>query len=159
MPKRFRHTTIAAWLTLITCLIIITPLCGRLFHCHCGWPWLGFYFGCNYYQPEIIHKCSWCHSLFSGLLSIGLASVSALLIVFYMIVSPMVTTTKNIVVSFLAGVTVFILVAILCGMTAAYAQNYPLGIWNVLIQKRIVFTILQSFVLEHDIAVCSTRHE
>lgn len=45
-----------------------------------------------------------------------------------MIVSPMVTTTKNIVVSFLAGVTVFILVAILCGMTAAYAQNYPLGI-------------------------------
>jgi hypothetical protein len=130
MPERLKPKSIAASLTGVACLIIITPLCGLLFHCHCKWPWMGFYFGCNYYQPQVIHKCPWCSSLFSGWFSIGLAFVSALLSAILIKTSPSATTTKAISVRLLSALAVFILVAAICGMIAAYAQDYPLCISN-----------------------------
>jgi hypothetical protein len=128
MLERLKPNSIAAALTGITCLIIITPLCGLLFHCHCDWPWVGFYFECNYYQPQAIHKCPWCSSLFSGWFSIGIAFVSALLSAIFIKTSPSATKTEEIFVRLLSALAVFILVASICGMLAAYAQHYPLGI-------------------------------
>lgn len=119
---------ISTVLTIVGSLIIVTPLCGLLFQCHCNWPWSGFYFHCNFYQTETLHKCPWCNSDFAGLTSIGMALVSACLAIHQLKSSPSAYSYKNITVRIFCGMCIFILVASIGAMASAYFQNYPLGI-------------------------------
>ena len=55
--SRHHAKTISGTATLITTLIIVTPLCGFLFQCGCDWPWSGLDTRCNFYKPVIEHPC------------------------------------------------------------------------------------------------------
>jgi hypothetical protein len=119
--------------TLITTLIIVTPLCGLIFQCGCDWPWSGLDARCNFYKPEAEHQCPWCASMVTGIFSTGLAITNGVLTA--MATSfPLVVYRSEIEVALrtLAGLTVFVLLAILTAGSAALWQNYSLGVGNFL---------------------------
>lgn len=128
MSSVINAKTIAGTATLITTVIIVTPLCGLLFQCGCDWPWSGLDAGCNFYKPEADHQCPWCASLITGLFSTGLAIISSVLTAMApSLALAMCRHVNEVAVRTLAGVTVFVLVAILTGGVAALWQDYPLG--------------------------------
>lgn len=120
-------------LTVLIGAIFITPLCGLLFQCHCDWPWLRFYFDCNYFQPEVTHKCPWCTSDLAGLGSIGMALILAMLASLFS--KPDTFATKAIISRVMFGLTIFILIATISGALAAYSQDYPHGIGRLFTNK------------------------
>ena len=124
---------ISAGLIVIVGLIIITPLCGALFHCHCDWPWLRFYFACNYFDAHAIHKCPWCASGLAGFVSITTTFILAVLAP--LILKPTALSMKAIAIKVIFGLTIFILVATLSGALSAYTQQYPLGIGDFYTDK------------------------
>jgi hypothetical protein len=77
--SRLNAKTISGAGTLITTLIIVTPLCALLFQCGCDWPWSGLDAGCNFYKPGADHQCPWCASMVTGIFSTGLAIISGVL--------------------------------------------------------------------------------
>lgn len=134
MPKDIelnKVKVIPAALTILTGLIIITPLCGLLFQCRCDWPWLNFYFECNYFHSEMSHKCPWCNSDLAGLGSIGVAMILAAVAALVFTPTAFATKTATIMAKVAFGLTIFILVAVLTGALAAYSQNYPWGIGSL----------------------------
>lgn len=107
--------------------ILITPLCGYLFQCGCDWPWLGLDKGCNYWQSHSVHKCPWCVSMPAAVLSAGIAFLAA---VGVMLTIPLNFTlkVKAAAIRLWLGLAVFLVIASLGGMMAAYAQHYPFGV-------------------------------
>lgn len=125
--------TISGAVTLLTTLIIVTPLCGLIFQCGCDWPWLGLDVGCNFFKPGAEHQCPWCASLITGIFSTGLAIISGTLTA-VAISSPsaVVRPFNEIAARTLSGLMVFVLVAILTAGLDALGQNYPVGIGSFL---------------------------
>lgn len=119
---------IAVFLTALIGLIVITPLCGLLFQCRCDWPWLDFYFECNFFDPEASYKCPWCNSNLAGFGSIGAAFLFSTLASLFITPKANVMTSTVITARLTIGLTVFILVAAILGMLASNSQHYPLGI-------------------------------
>jgi len=119
--------------TLITMLIIVTPLCGLIFQCGCDWPWSGLNVRCNFYKPEAEHQCPWCASMVTGIFSTGLAIISGVLTAIVPS-SPLVVyrPENEFALRILVGLTVFVLLAILTAGFAALWQNYSLGVGNFL---------------------------
>ncbi|WP_428355048.1 hypothetical protein [Methyloprofundus sp.] len=106
--KEQRYSAIS---TLIITLIITTPLCGFLFQCACDWPWAGLDSKCNFYKPHVEHKCPWCTSMTTGILSIGAAIIAGV-----WTTTSLYATQKSIRVITLrivSGVLVFVLLAYL----------------------------------------------
>jgi hypothetical protein len=133
MNLKLNAQTICGAATLITTLILITPLCGLLFQCGCNWPWLGLDDRCNFYQTAEKHHCPWCASKITGLLSIGLAIIGGVLTTMT-VALPLVVNRSltEVAVRIALGLTIFVLVALLTGGFAAIGQNYPLGVGFVM---------------------------
>ncbi|NOQ15189.1 MAG: hypothetical protein GQ583_12035 [Methyloprofundus sp.] len=120
--------------TLIITVIIITPLCGFLFQCGCDWPWSGLDRNCNFYQAHAQYHCPWCASMISGILSTGLAIIAGI----FAATTPQHSLSYahavgEVSIRIIFGITVFILVAILCAGVAALLQAYPLGIGELVV--------------------------
>jgi len=122
-----------AMTTLIITLIIITPLCGFLFQCGCDWPWAGLDANCNFYNPHAIHRCPWCASMFTGILSTGIAIIAG---VWASMTSLDLFTDQRpsaeIVMRIVFGTLIFVLMATLIAGFSALYQSYPLGIGSFL---------------------------
>lgn len=131
--SRFNAKTISGAATLITMLILVTPLCGLLFQCGCNWPWLGLNSGCNFYKSGAEHRCPWCASMIPGLLSAGLFIISGVLTAMAPPL-PLVRyrSLNEITVRTLSGLTVFALMAMLTAGSAVMWQNYPIGVGSFL---------------------------
>lgn len=133
MRLRLNTQTISGALTLITTLILITPLCGLLFQCGCDWLWSGLDTDCNFYQPAAKHHCPWCASKITGLLSTGLAFIGGVLTAMTVALPLAINRTiTEVAVRIFLGLTVFVLVALLTGGLAAIVQIYSLGIGHYL---------------------------
>ena len=119
MQKTFSRRnakTISGTATLITTLIIVTPLCGLLFQCGCDWPWSGLDTRCNFYKPAAEHPCPWCASMVTGILSTGSAIIGGVLTA----MAPSLPLANyravyEVALRTLVGLTVFVLLAILIG--------------------------------------------
>lgn len=119
---------------LIITAIILTPLCGALFQCGCDWPWSGLDSHCNYYEPDAQYRCPWCASMPTGILSTSLAMIAGILATTISHhLSSYDHAISEISIRMALGIMVFILVAILTAGAAAFSQNYPLGIGELII--------------------------
>lgn len=130
--SRFNAKTGSGIATLITTLIVVTPLCGLLFQCGCDWPWFGLDTECNYYKPGTHHKCPWCASMLTGIFSTGLAITSGVLTAMAPSLSLARRPVNEVAVRILLGLTVFVLVAILTAGLAALWQGYSFGLGSFL---------------------------
>lgn len=132
----------AAFLTLLVGLVIVTPICGLLFQCKCDWPWLEFYYHCNYFNADVpaSHKCPWCISSWVALGSIGTAFVLAALAALFLSGDEQAMTLKTIAIKVAFGVAVFMLLVSLSAALAARSQHYPLGIGGLFAEKEPVYT-------------------
>ena len=120
--------------TLIITIIIVTPLCGFLFQCGCDWPWTGLDSHCNFYKPHAQHHCPWCESMFTGILSTGLAIIAGVLATTISLRSLSYGhLVSEISVRTVLGIMVFVLVAVLSAGVAAFLQDYPLGYWGLIL--------------------------
>jgi hypothetical protein len=129
MNRKINAQTISGTLTLVTTVILVTPLCGLLFQCGCDWPWSGLDSDCNYYKSSEVHQCPWCASKITGLVSTGLAIGSGVLTA--MVASNSIALFRfgtEVAISVLLGLLVFHTVASLAAIFAVLWQNYPLGI-------------------------------
>ena len=133
----YKAKAIAAFLTFLIGLTIITPICGLLFQCHCDWPWSRFYFDCNYFHSEVSHKCPWCNSDLAGFGSIGLAFILATLVSVFLTPNVLVKTVSSAAIRVMFGLAVFILVAAMSGALASYSQQYPFGIGGLYIEQSL----------------------
>jgi hypothetical protein len=117
---------VSAIMTLVSSLVIVTPLCGLLFQCGCDWPWAGLDSLCNFYKLDAEHKCPWCASMITGLLSTGTAIVAG---VWVSILSLSFLTRQNrvkeVLMRIVFGLMVFVGVEFLMAMFAAQWQGYP----------------------------------
>ncbi len=120
-----REKSYSLCITLLICLIIVTPLCGFLFLCGCDWPWDGLNAGCNYYQQHSVHQCPWCTSLVAGGLSTGLALLAALWcsIANIQLIQGRV---NEIVARISLAVIIFVLIAALTAALSAHWLGYPM---------------------------------
>jgi hypothetical protein len=133
MMQASNAKTISGVATLVTTIIIVTPLCGLLFQCGCKWPWLGLDAGCNFYKPGADHQCPWCASLITGVFSTGLSILCGVLTA----MTPswpigIYRPVNEIAVRILSGLTVFVLLAMLTAGLAALWQHYSLGVGSFL---------------------------
>jgi len=117
-------------------LVVITPLCGLLFQCRCDWPWLSFYFDCNYFHAEMTHKCPWCNSNLAGFGSFVAAFVFATVGVLFIKTRTFTANAAALAARVTFGLIIFILTAALTGATVAYSQDYPLGIGGLFIGSK-----------------------
>jgi len=125
-PKEQRYAAIG---TLIITVIIVTPLCGLLFQCGCDWPWAGLDSHCNFYKASAEHKCPWCASISTGILSTGAAILAGVWTsVTSMRLLSCQQSIRQIILRILLGVLVFVLLAGLSARLAALWQGYPLAI-------------------------------
>ena len=112
--SKLNAKTISGTATLITTIIIVTPLCGLIFQCGCDWPWLGLDARCNFYKPRADHQCPWCASMITGIFSTGLAIISSVLTAMApSLLLAVYRPVNEVAVRTLLGLTVFVLVAIL----------------------------------------------
>ncbi len=128
----------AALLTLLISLIIITPLCGLLFQCGCDWPWLGLDSNCNFYKLNEQYPCPWCASMFTGMLSTGLAIAGGVFVTLFPIEFSTFSFIKScsrneIVIRILSGLGFFFLIAISTASVATICQKYPFGLGRYLL--------------------------
>ena len=115
----------SAMITLIISLIIVTPLCGFLFQCGCDWPWAGLDSKCNFYKSHTVHKCPWCASIVTGVLSAGIAIVTGVWAsIFSLCLLSSLYSVKEVLIRILFGLTVFVGVAFLMAKFAAQWQGY-----------------------------------
>lgn len=115
-------------MTLIITLLAITPVCGFLFECGCDWPWSGLDSHCNFHQPDSSHKCPWCKSMTTGVLSTLAAVMGGIYASFA--TTPVSCHAKSLIVMsrVLVGLGMFLLLATLLALIAAGLQDYPLGV-------------------------------
>ncbi len=118
----------SAMITLIITLIIVTPLCGFLFQCGCNWPWSGLDAGCNFYKPNSVHRCPWCASMITGILSTGLAIIASMWAAMASLPIINQQPVNEVAIRTIFGVLVFLLVAIFTAGFASLWQDYPLGV-------------------------------
>jgi hypothetical protein len=59
----------AVAVVIVFALIAITPLCGFMLDCGCGWPWRGLHRHCNAFAAHSELKCPWCDDVVAGSLS------------------------------------------------------------------------------------------
>ncbi|MDD5323101.1 MAG: hypothetical protein PHD43_21310 [Methylococcales bacterium] len=131
--SRLNTKIISGAATLITMLIIVTPLCGLLFQCGCDWPWSGLDAECNFYKPGADHQCPWCAPIITGIFSTGLAIISSVLTAMApSLPLAIVRPVNEVAVRILLGLMVFALVSILTAGLAALSQNYQLGVGSFL---------------------------
>lgn len=103
--RTIRRTSFAVTLTGI--LIVVTPLCGDLFHCGCTWPWSGLTEDCNFFDPGEAHPCPFCLytaysiPLLTGIALIALAAAGRM--------SRRLSLANPVLVDSLYGLVVFIL--------------------------------------------------
>ena len=119
--------SISGSVTLMTTLVVVTPLCGLIFLCGCNWPWSGLDARCNFYRADAEHQCPWCASLVTGLLSTGSAISCGVLTA--MLPAFSLATHNRVIemtVRTMAGLTLFVLMAVLTGGLAAFWQDYPI---------------------------------
>lgn len=131
----------SALITLMATLILITPLCGFLFQCGCDWPWSGLDSNCNYYKLIAKHRCPWCASMFSGIVSTGVAIIGGLLATmttFSTFCFTKYLSLNEVVFRALVGIATFFLIAILTASISAIYQNYPLGLGSILFNPRFL---------------------
>jgi len=129
MIPKLNTPTVSGAATLITTLILVTPLCGILFQCGCDWPLLGLDSRCNFYELTEVNHCPWCESKITGLLSTGLAIIGG--VITTMAVAFPLEINRSLVevaVRIVLGLTVFVLLALLTGGLVAILQNYSLGV-------------------------------
>lgn len=119
---------LSAGVTLLVTLIVVTPLCGLLFQCGCDWPWAGLDSGCNYYQADAEYRCPWCASMITGIIATGGAVMAAVLMSGVKSERLIAWPGKEIAIRIFAGLAVFIVMAVLAAVIAAWWQDYPLGI-------------------------------
>ncbi len=67
-PLFLNHRIISVIITIILALVIITPICGKIFNCGCTWPWFGLDKHCNVHDETQLNQCPWCVSLGLGYL-------------------------------------------------------------------------------------------
>ncbi|MEC4747493.1 hypothetical protein [Methylomicrobium sp. Wu6] len=115
----------SAAITLIIALILTTPVCGLLFGCGCAWPWSGFFFGCDYFDPAAEHRCPWCASTFSGGLSVVLSAAFGMIAALAPFTAPTHRSASEYLLRIGAGMLIFLCTAILSGWLAAHSQHYP----------------------------------
>ncbi|MBW6453504.1 MAG: hypothetical protein K0A92_06950 [Methyloprofundus sp.] len=118
--------------TLITALILLTPMCGFLFQCGCDWPWSGLDARCNFYKPHAEHQCPWCVSMLTGVLATGLAILVGVFIAM-MPLWQISGAIKQVSVRTVLGLSAFFVMAIVAAILAAIVQHYPLGISQYLV--------------------------
>ena len=133
----FKYKLIAASLTGFLALIAITPLCGFLFQCGCDWPWLGLDAGCNYHDLHAEHKCPWCASLATGVLSTASATLLSALAVMIAPVPCFLGVVNEWVLRLSFGLAIFAGSALLMAAIAAVRQDYPLGVGSLLLNATI----------------------
>jgi hypothetical protein len=104
-------------------LIMLTPLCGLLFACGCAWPWSGFFFGCNYFDPASAHRCPWCTLPLAG----GLPVIFAVFASWTGVFASIWPKRPDFLIRTGAGILVFLCVALLSGWLAAHHRHYPFG--------------------------------
>lgn len=137
MKPLFKYKLIAASLMGIIALIAITPLCGFLFECGCDWPWLDLDAGCNYHDLHAEHKCPWCASLATGVLSTVTATLLSVLAVMIAPVPRFLRFVNEWVLRISFGLAIFAGTAFLMAAVAAVRQSYPLGVGSLLINATI----------------------
>ena len=121
-----KRDKLAAVITVLISLCVITPLCGFLFSCGCTWPGAGLEENCNYFRAAQ-HQCPWCTSIIAGGLSVGLAVLAGYFTAkadwfFLQLSSPVL---NQMLVRVGTGLGVFLLVAFVTGMVSAKIQGYP----------------------------------
>jgi hypothetical protein len=104
-------------------LIVLTPLCGLLFACGCAWPWSGFFFDCNYFDPGAKHRCPWCILP----LAAGLPVILGMLAAWTGLGMPSFPKRPDYFARIGAGMLVYLCAALLLGWLAAQHRHYPLG--------------------------------
>ena len=125
----FKVKAVSGAVTFITTLILVTPVCGLLFQCGCDWTWSGLDAHCNFYKPGAAHQCPWCASRLTGIVSTGMAIVSAVLVAMAPALAlAALRPVHNIALRILFGLTVFVAVATVTAGAAALWQHYPLGL-------------------------------
>ncbi|WP_162472905.1 hypothetical protein [Methylotuvimicrobium alcaliphilum] len=132
-----KYKLIAASLMGFIALIAITPLCGFLFQCGCDWPWLGLDAGCNYHDLHAKHKCPWCASLGTGVLSTVAATLLSVLTVMIAPVPRFLRFVNEWVLRISFGSAIFAGTALVMAAIAAVRQDYPLGVGRLLINATI----------------------
>ncbi|MGR9052249.1 MAG: hypothetical protein ACU84J_06335 [Gammaproteobacteria bacterium] len=120
--------TIAAAAVFALVVATITPLCGLLFQCGCDWPGFGLDAGCNYYRAHAVHRCPWCASLATGILSVVLAVGTGVAVAGGIPGMNRDSRASIIVFRILGGLSAFVAVAVLAAAYSAFEQHYPLGI-------------------------------
>lgn len=144
MNSYFQHafkehpSLIAAGLTGLIAVIVITPLCGLLFQCGCDWPWAGLDRNCNFHQPNAIRRCPWCVDIVVGVLAYASAIISGVFAAFYLRNprsgrSDEQQILAQIVIRVVSGVIIFICVALISAVVAAFDQEYFAGVGRILL--------------------------
>lgn len=124
-----RHVPIFSGIvTLSMVIVFITPLCGLLFQCGCDWPWAGFDTGCNYYRADERFHCPWCESMIMGISATGVSILSGTLVAAFGLRRIRRKLWIEIALRIASGLGVFMLIATLAALLAAWVQGYPLGI-------------------------------
>jgi hypothetical protein len=109
--------------TLAISLIVLTPLCGWLFVCGCAWPWSGFFFGCNYFDPASTQRCPWCALPLAGVFPV----IFAVFVSWAGVSASSGPKRSDYLIRIGAGMWVFLCAALLSGWLAAHHRHYPFG--------------------------------
>lgn len=126
-------SALAGGLTVVIAMLVVTPVCGWLFHCGCSWPWAGLDDGCNYHAVQALEKCPWCASLFAGFASVGLSIAAGFWAALRLPIPARVSDFRlprpgavvvDLSLRIFAGMTVFAALAGLTGWLFAVWQGY-----------------------------------
>jgi uncharacterized RDD family membrane protein YckC len=137
-----RPRLLAAGITLLVAVIAITPLCGLLFQCGCDWPWDGLDRKCNFHQPQALQRCPWCVEMVWGILACAMAITAGTGTTFFskIIIGKSERGLRVIpsdgygiiltemILRIVAGLIVFVCIALFTAVLAAFSQGYSAGI-------------------------------
>jgi len=121
-------------------MLLLTPVCGWLFHCGCSWPWAGLDSGCNFYIEQAPEKCPWCKSLFAGIASAGLSIAAGIWTAVRLPTGARVpggslprpgSLPGDLLLRIFTGTAVFLLLAVLTGWMSAAWQGYSYFVFTV----------------------------
>ena len=127
-PLNNPSAMIATGMALVIAAIMVLPLCGLFFDCGCTWLWTEMDDNCNIHDLEKIHKCPWCQSMISAILSIGLSSIATIWTIYhYRSFSKNHNKPDAVTISIycISGLAAFFVIAFLTAGASAFFQNYP----------------------------------
>lgn len=132
----------AGLFTVLSSLVLITPLCGLLFDCGCTWPWSGLESDCNIHDPAMAHQCPWCASTIAGVVSVSLAIAMGFLMTIRRIPSSPYAQMpdlyawhgRSLIPAFIkrvgTGLAAFFVTAVVTGWVSGYLVEYPYFVLN-----------------------------